>query len=174
MSGQPAGRAWTRPTTRQTTKGARQFVAGEPGRARDHTSAIALAWGGWSWHGQPVRRQAAQTAIGAVKGGSMDFSAKLDQLQQRVAAAKSAVQAAASESRERLRQRIDQAQADLDQAGKDTQQQADQTADRAQSRWAQMKADAAAWTVDNAQLAILDAIDARAYADQRAKAAAGS
>ncbi len=44
--------------------------------------------------------------------------------------------------------------------------------------WAEADAadavDYAAWTVDNAQLAILDAIDARAYADQRAKAAAGS
>jgi outer membrane murein-binding lipoprotein Lpp len=47
----------------------------------------------------------------------MDFSAQLDQLQQRVEQARAAVQAAASESRERLRQRIDQAQADLDQAG---------------------------------------------------------
>ena len=31
--------------------------------------------------------------------------------------------------------------------------------------------DFAAWAVDNAELAILDAIDARAYADERAKAA---
>jgi hypothetical protein len=31
--------------------------------------------------------------------------------------------------------------------------------------------DYAAWTVDNAQLDVLDAIDARAYADERAKAA---
>jgi hypothetical protein len=31
--------------------------------------------------------------------------------------------------------------------------------------------DYAEWTVDNAQLAMLDAIDARAYADERAKAA---
>jgi hypothetical protein len=38
----------------------------------------------------------------------MDYSAQLDQLQQRVEQAKSAVQAAASESRQQLRQRIDQ------------------------------------------------------------------
>ncbi len=31
--------------------------------------------------------------------------------------------------------------------------------------------DFAAWTVDNARLAVLDAIDARAYADERANAA---
>jgi hypothetical protein len=31
--------------------------------------------------------------------------------------------------------------------------------------------DFAAWTVDNAQLAVLDAIDARAYADELAKTA---
>jgi outer membrane murein-binding lipoprotein Lpp len=39
----------------------------------------------------------------------MDFSARVDELQQRVAATKATVQAAASESREQLRQRIDQA-----------------------------------------------------------------
>jgi len=37
----------------------------------------------------------------------MDFSAQFDALQQRAAAAKSAVQAAATESRDQLRQRID-------------------------------------------------------------------
>ena len=45
-----------------------------------------------------------------------DFNARLDDLQQRVATAKSAVQAAAAESDAQLRQRIDQAQADLDQS----------------------------------------------------------
>jgi hypothetical protein len=164
--------------------------------------------------GNPSADKQLRPAIGAFQGGSMDFSARLEQLQQRVEQANAAVQAAASESRERLRQRIDQAQADLDQAGKDAQQQAGQASDRAQSRWAQMKADAAAkrddakakidkrtreldanaaasdadwaeadaadaidyaaWTVENAQLTILDAIDARTYADQRAKAATGS
>jgi hypothetical protein len=141
----------------------------------------------------------------------MDFSAQLDALQQHVARAKSAVQAAASESRDQLRQRIDQAQVDIDLAAKDARQQAGQAADRARSKWAQMKADAAAkiddvqakmdrranqldaklaaneangaeadaadaldfaeWAVDNAQLAMLDAVDARAYADKLAKAA---
>jgi hypothetical protein len=141
----------------------------------------------------------------------MDFSTKLDELQQRVAAAKSAAQAAATESREQLRRRIDQAQVDLDLAVKDAKQQAGAAAAGARSRWAQMKADAAAkmdnvqakidqrarqldaraaaddadwaeanaadaidyaeWTVDNAQLAVLDAIDARAHADELAKAA---
>ena len=41
--------------------------------------------------------------------------------------------------------------------------------------WAEADAadalDFAAWTVENAQLSILDAIDARAYADERATAA---
>jgi hypothetical protein len=137
------------------------------------------------------------------------FSAQLDELQQHVAKAKSAVQAAATESREQLRQRIDQAQVDIDQAAKDAQQQAGQAAASAKSKWAQMKADASArmddvkakidqrnrqlgasaaasdadwaesdataaldyaeWTVDNARLAMLDAIDARAYADERAR-----
>ena len=141
----------------------------------------------------------------------MEFSERLDALQQRAATAKADVQAAATESREQIGKRIDQAQGDLDRAVKNTQQEAEQAADRARSKWAQMRADAAAkmedvktkidkrnrqmdakvaardadwadadaadaiyfaeWAVDSAQLAILDAIDARAYADQRAKAA---
>jgi hypothetical protein len=39
----------------------------------------------------------------------MDFSAQLDDLQQRAAQTKQAAQAAVTESREQLRQRIDQA-----------------------------------------------------------------
>src|SRR5512132_2370810 len=170
----------------------------------------ALTWGGWSWHGQSVRRGAAQTGIGLIQGGSMDFSARVDELQQRVAATKSAVQAAATESREQLRQRIDQAQQDAKDAQQRAQQRASQTAERTRSKFAQIKADAAAkmddkqaktdkrprqldakaaatvadwaedeaadaidfgdWAVDNAQLAMLDAIDARAYAADLAKA----
>jgi hypothetical protein len=93
----------------------------------------------------------------------------------------------------------------------DAKQQAEATADRAKSKWAQMKADAAAqredmkakinkrtdqldakaaatdadwaeqdaadsidyavWMVYDAQLAVLDALDARAYADERARIA---
>jgi hypothetical protein len=141
----------------------------------------------------------------------MDFSARLDGLQRRVAAARSAVLAAATESREQRRRRIDQTQDDLDQAAKNAQRHAEQATAGASSKWAQMKADAAAkrddvlvkidkrnrqmdanaaadeadwadaeaadaldfadWAVDNAELAMLDAIDARAYADERAKAA---
>jgi DNA anti-recombination protein RmuC len=88
----------------------------------------------------------------------MDFSRRLDELEQRVAATKATVQAAAAESREQLRQRIDQAQQDA----KDAQQRAQQRADAL---------DFAEWAVDNAQLAMLDAIDARVYADDLAKAA---
>ena len=140
-----------------------------------------------------------------------DFSTRLDDLQQRVATAKSAVQAAAAESEAQLRQRIDQAQADLDQSVQDARQDVSHAADGARAKWAQLKADAAAkrsdvkanmdmrarwvdaqvsadgadWAeadaaealdfadsaVENAQLAMLDAIHARAYADQLAKAA---
>jgi hypothetical protein len=142
----------------------------------------------------------------------MDFSAKLDDLQQRAADAKAAAQAAVSESREQLRQRIDQAKVDLDLAAEDTRQQVGEAAASARSTWAQMKADAAAklddfeakmdrradqhdakvaarqadgaeadaadsiefaaWTVDHARLAVLDAIDARVYADELAQQAA--
>ena len=143
----------------------------------------------------------------------MDFSAKLDELQQRAAEAKAAAQAAASESREQLRQRIDQARVDVDLAGMDARQQVGEAAASTRSKWAQMKADAAvklddfeakmdrradqrdakvaahqadgaeadaadaiefaAWTVDHARLAVLDAVDARVYADELAQQAAG-
>ncbi len=141
----------------------------------------------------------------------MDFSEQLDALQQHAAEAKSAAQAAATESHDQLRQRIGQAQVDMNLAVKDAKQQAGEAAASARSKWAQMKTDAAArmddlqakidkraqqldaraaasdadraegdaadaidyaqWTVDNARLAVLDAIDARAYADERARAA---
>ena len=142
----------------------------------------------------------------------MDFSAKLDDLQQHAAHAKAAAQAAVSESREQLRQRIDQARVDVDLAAKDTRQQVDEAAANARGTWAQIKADTAAklddleakmdrradqldanvaarqadgaeadaadaiefaaWTVDHARLAVLDAIDARVYADDLAQQAA--
>jgi hypothetical protein len=141
----------------------------------------------------------------------MDFSAKLDDLQQRAADVKAAAQAAESESREQLRQRIDQARVDVDLAAKDARQQVGEAAASARSTWALIKADAAArmddvdakmdrradqhdakvaarqadgaeadaaaainfaaWTVDHARLAVLDAIDARAYADDLARSA---
>ena len=74
----------------------------------------------------------------------MDFSAQLDELQQRVSNAKSAAQAAVSESRDQLRQRIDQAKVDVDLAAKGARQQAGEAAAGARSKWAQMKADASA------------------------------
>jgi hypothetical protein len=138
----------------------------------------------------------------------MDFSAKLDDLQQRAADAQVAAQAAVSESREQLRQRIDQVKVDMDLAATDARQQVGEAAASARSTWAEMKADAAAklddfeakmdrradqrdaklaasqadgaeadaadaiefaaWTVDNARLAVPDAIDARAYAGELA------
>jgi len=67
----------------------------------------------------------------------MDFVTELDGLQQQLARMKSAVQAAATESREELRQRIDQAQVDTDTATHDTQETA-----QAQTKWAKMRADA--------------------------------
>ena len=105
----------------------------------------------------------------------MDFSAKLDDLQQRAAHAQAAAQAAVSESREQLSQRIDQAKVDVDLAAMDARQQVGEAASSARSKWAQMKADAAdaiefaAWTVDHAWLAVLDAIDTRIYADELAQ-----
>ena len=138
----------------------------------------------------------------------MDLAAQFEALQNRTAEASSAVRAAATEPRERVWQRIDQAQVDVNAALKDTTQQAGQGANRAPSKWAQMKADAAAraedvkakidrradqldastaageaewtanaaadaidlasWAVENARLATLDALEARAYADELA------
>ncbi|MEK6440365.1 hypothetical protein [Pseudonocardia sp. T1-2H] len=143
----------------------------------------------------------------------MNYSAQLDALQRSVAEAKAAVDTAGTESRDQLRQRIDQAQAQVDLGVQDAEQHAGTAGTGASSKWAQMKADAAAkmddikakidernaqldadiaaddaawadeaasaaidyagWAVDNARLAVLDAIDARACADERAKATSG-
>ena len=100
----------------------------------------------------------------------MDFSAKLDDLQQRAAQAKQAAQAAVTESRDQLRQRIDQAKVDVDLAAKDAQQDASAAAADARSKWAQMKADAAA-KMDDLQTRIdkrADQIDANVAADDAA------
>ena len=140
----------------------------------------------------------------------MDLAAQLDELQQHITEARSAAEAATSEPPDQRRQRIDQAQADTDRTAK---QQAPEAAagEQEPSKWAQLKADAAAkrddvkakvdqrtrqmdanaaaneanwiegdaadavdyamWTVDNARLSVLDAIDARAYANELARAA---
>src|SRR5436309_1089219 len=74
------------------------------------------------------------------RGGPMDFSTQLDDLQQRATDAKSSAQAAVSESREQLRQRIDQAKVDVDLAAKDARQDAQAAAASARSKWTQLKA----------------------------------
>jgi hypothetical protein len=136
---------------------------------QDGTSAVPS--------GDTACRPAAWCWSRRTKEGTWTFSAELDDLQKRAANAEAAAQAAVSESRDQLRQRIDQARVDVDLAAKDARQQASEAAASARSKWAQMKADAAdaidfaAWTVDNAQLAVLDAIDARFYADELAREA---
>src|SRR6266545_4555545 len=128
-------------------------------------SARRAGWKGTEPTGTGTGRGLGSSATGK-QGGTMDFSARLDELQQHAANAKAAAEGAARESREQLRQRIDQAQVDLNLAAKDAASDAD---------WAENDAadaiDYAAWTVDNARLAVLDAIDARAYADELAKTA---
>src|SRR4029450_2405983 len=74
----------------------------------------------------------------------MEFSERLDALQQRVAAAKADVQAAATESREQIGKRIGQAQGDLDRAAKNAQQHTAPAADPARRHSARMRAGAAA------------------------------
>lgn len=142
----------------------------------------------------------------------MDFTAQLDTLKKRVDDTVATVKAAAREDRAQLEQRIQKAEVDANLALKDTGQKAGAAADRAQSKWAQVKADAAAkrddikakidqrnqmmdadaafadaelaeddanaaisfasWAVDNARVAILDALDAATYSAQLSGAAA--
>ncbi|HSP37665.1 MAG TPA: hypothetical protein VLR26_07925 [Frankiaceae bacterium] len=76
----------------------------------------------------------------------MLFSEKLAALEQRVASAKDAVQAAAGESRAQLKQRLDQAQVDAERVAKNAPQHAHEVADTASGKWAQLRADVAAKT----------------------------
>lgn len=73
-----------------------------------------------------------------------DFYARLDALQQRVAAARASVQAAAAESDAQLKQRVARAQADLDRSAEDAKQQLSHANDKARAHWTQLKADASA------------------------------
>lgn len=138
----------------------------------------------------------------------MDFSEQMDNLQKKADDTAAAVKAAVAEDRAQLKQWIEQAQVNVDLAAKEAKQKAEGVADRAESKWAQLKADAAAkmedmkakadrradqmdakmaatdadwaeadalhaiafatWTIDNARLAALDAIDARIQADKLA------
>lgn len=135
----------------------------------------------------------------------VDYFAELDTLQRQVEQIKSAVQAAAIESREELRERIAQAPTDVDRPAPEPQSAQGR---EAQSKWAKMRADAndkmaevkarmdkrdretdakiaadeAYWaendalsaidsasrSLNTARLAILDAIDGRAFADAQA------
>lgn len=78
----------------------------------------------------------------------MDFTERIDVLEQRVLATRSAVKASATESREQLRQRVDQAHADTHQAIRNAQHRADQTTAEVRSKWAQMRADLSAKVED--------------------------
>jgi hypothetical protein len=141
----------------------------------------------------------------------MDFSARLEKLQEQANETVASIRSASAESRDQLKQRIDQARVDANLAFMDARQQAEQTSDQVQSKWAQLKADASAWMDDvkakidkradqrdadaaakdaeraeqnagdaidyavlafySPQLAVLDALDARVYADERARIA---
>jgi hypothetical protein len=75
--------------------------------------------------------------------------------------------AVAAEDRDQLKQRVDQAQDDANRAVEDAKQRAGEAADRAKSRRHRLRP----LMVYDAQLAVLDALDARAYADERARIA---
>jgi len=96
----------------------------------------------------------------------MDFSTRLNTLQQHAADAKAAAQSAVTESRDQLRQRIGQAQVDVSLAVKDVKQKAGEAAAGASSKWMQLKADAAA-KVDDVKTKIdkrADQLDAKVAA----------
>src|SRR6266540_4230997 len=106
----------------------------------------------------------------------MDFSTQMDALQQHVTDTKSAAKAAAT-----ARSKWAQMKSDADARMDDVKAKIDKRAQQLDARAAASDADRAEgdaadaidyaeWTVDNARLAVLDAIDARAYADERAKA----
>jgi hypothetical protein len=78
----------------------------------------------------------------------MDFSAKFDELQKAVADARASAEAAATESRDQIQQRIDETQQTLDETAADAQQEAGEAEAKARSKWAQLKADAAAHRSD--------------------------
>jgi hypothetical protein len=65
--------------------------------------------------------------------------------------------AVAAEDRDQLKQRVDQAQGEANQATGDAKQQAEETADRARSRRQRLRP----LMVYDAQLAVLNALDAR-------------
>jgi hypothetical protein len=93
----------------------------------------------------------------------MDFSAKLDTLQQHVSNTKADAEAAAKESKERVHQRIEHAQADVDKEAKEAKASA-------QSKWAQMKLEHHARmqelrTKIDQQNAQIDAVGAEGNAD---------
>ena len=141
----------------------------------------------------------------------VDYTERLNDLENRVEQLQRAVSAAATDSRDQLKQRVEQAKADTDRALKGAQQDAAAATDRAQdfmgpdedrrrgqddrlrsriekrgheidakaaakdADWAEADAadaiDYAEWAVENAKYVILAAVDARAYADERAKVA---
>jgi len=100
----------------------------------------------------------------------MNYSSELDRLLHQLAHIKYAVAAAATQSREQLRRQADEAptRAGCDkQAREEYAKVAAEEADRAEGD-ALHAIDFAARTLDNARLAILDAIDGRAHADAQA------
>jgi len=72
----------------------------------------------------------------------MDFSSRLEELEQQVAGTRAGVRAATTESRDQLRKRIEQAQVDQNRTENDAQRSAEAPAGT-RSKWEQMKADAA-------------------------------
>ena len=112
---------------------------------------------------EQLRQRIDQTQVDinlAVKDAEQQVSAAADSARRKWALMK----ADAASKMDDLKAKIDQGGAQLD---------ANMAADDA--AWAEESAaaaiDYAGWTLDNARLAILDAIDARAYADDLAKAA---
>jgi hypothetical protein len=75
---------------------------------------------------------------------TVNFSTKVDTLQQHVTDTKVAAESAVSESRDKLQQRINQAQVDVHLAMMDAKEDSEHAAAATRGKWAQLKADVAA------------------------------
>jgi hypothetical protein len=133
-----------------------------------------------------------QKRVGEAKAAAQTAATESrDQLKQRIDQAQDDLDQAVEETKQQgsqvageARSKWAQMKADADARRDDVKAKIDQRSRELDAKtaaseagWAEEEAvdalDYAAWTVSNARLAVLDAIDARAYADERAEQAAG-
>src|SRR5689334_16546166 len=81
-----------------------------------------------------------RTARHIRRESTMDFNARIDDLEERVAGVKTSVNAAATETHEQLSKRIDKAHSDADSALNQARQDASAASDKAKDSWAKAHA----------------------------------